>query len=282
MQEFFASLIAATHWNGLSMLDSALCPKASPTGLWTKLSWTVTEALSQPVLYHPAVVMGVLVAVAIWPWVWRRDRWKKPAMAMSLGLLVVYLAARSPILTGIGNQLLVGFIPADSGEKAQAIVVLGRGPQHNPMRAQVAEQLWQAQRAPLIFASGRVDAPLIADLISAQVPAATVSGEPCSLTTNQNAEFTAALLTPQDVRTIILVTDAPHMLRSLLTFQSFGFKVIPHVSPLNPRTDRSKRRFLVFRESVGLISYGLLGRYFSREVPPLSMIYSHTHPKPHA
>ncbi len=159
---------------------------------------------------------------------------------------------------------------------------MGRGPQHNPMRAQVAEQLWQAQRAPLIFASGRGDAPLIADLVRAQVPAATVSGEPCSLTTNQNAEFTAALLMPQGVRTIILVTDAPHMLRSLLTFQSFGFKVIPHVSPLNPNTDRSKRRFLVFRESIGLVSYSLLGRYFSREVPPPSVIYSHIHSKPHA
>ncbi|PZO55219.1 MAG: YdcF family protein [Phormidesmis priestleyi] len=274
--------MVASDWNGLSMLDSALCPQASPTGVWTKLSWAITEALSQPGLYHPAVVIGILVSVAIWPWVWRRDRWKKPVMAMSLGLLVVYLAARSPILTGIGNQLLVGFIPADSGEKAEAIVVLGRGAQHNPMRAQVAERLWQAKRAPLIFASGRGDAPLIADLVSAQVPKAAVSGEPCSLTTNQNAEFTAALLMPQGVHTIVLVTDAPHMLRSLLTFKSFGFKVIPHISPLNPNTEQRNRRFLVFRESIGLVSYGLLGRYFSREAPPPSVIYVHPHSKPHA
>lgn len=233
------------------------------------LNWTVIYVFSQP-----AVVVLFLLALAIWPWVLHLNWWKKPAVTFSSCLLVAYLALLSPLFISFGNRLLVDSVPPDRGGKAGAIVVLGRGPLQNPSRVAEAQALWKRQRAPLIFASGRIDAPLIADLVRAKVPAEAVSGEPCSRTTEENAEFTAAILRPQGVRTIILVTDPPHMLRSLLTFESFGFKVIPHTSPLDPETDRVRRRFMLFRESVGLVSYGLMGRYAAREVPPASVIYA--------
>ncbi len=253
------------------MLDPALCQPLSSPGLWPKvnLNWTVIYGLSQP-----AVMLSLLLALAIWPWILRLNWWKKPALAFSSCLLVAYLAVLSPLFISFGNRLLVDSVPPDRGGQADAVVVLGRGSQQNSSRAQEAQALWQRQRAPLIFASGRNDAPRIADLVRSKVPAEAVSGEPCSRTTDENAEFTAAILRPQGVRTIILVTDPPHMRRSLLTFESFGFKVIPHTSPLASETDSVHRRFLLFRESVGLVSYGLMGRYAAREVPPTSVIYA--------
>ncbi|MEL6555323.1 MAG: YdcF family protein, partial [Cyanobacteria bacterium J06621_11] len=125
---------------------------------------------------------------------------------------------------------------------------------------------WQDQRAPLILSSGRVDAPMIAGQLikKAKIPRSVVVQERCSLSTAENAEFTAAILLHRGLSKIILVTDSLHMLRSLLTFKSFGFEVIPY--PVTIPADTGKRRFIEFRESLGAISYGLTGRYFSKEI----------------
>jgi uncharacterized SAM-binding protein YcdF (DUF218 family) len=97
------------------------------------------------------------------------------------------------------------------------------------------------------------------------LPHDAVNGEPCSRTTEENARFTAALLKPDGTRRIILVTDPPHMLRSLLTFHSYGFDVIPHISPLSNQLSYHKQGFLVFREYIGLASYSVLGRFAPRD-----------------
>lgn len=255
------------------MLDPALCQQASSTGWWPGW-WPRAPWMLLYVLSNPAIVLLVLLVLAMLPWLTHQNKWKKPAVTVSSCLLVSYLIVLSPLFMSLGDRLLVDFVPPDRGGKADAIVVLGRGLPHNPNRVKEAQALWQRQRAPLVFASGRIDAPVIAELVRSKVPAEAVSGEPCSRTTEENAEFTAAILRPQGVRTIILVTDPQHMLRSLLTFESFGFEVIPHTSPLSPETDPVHRRFLVIRESVGLVSYGLMGRYSAREVPPTSVIYA--------
>lgn len=255
------------------MLNDSLCQQVSHTRLST-----VVGKMLLPALSHPLILATILVALASLPWVLKRRRWKKPVAALGIVLLVGYLAVISPVASWLGTQLLVGFLPADVGEKADAIIVLGRGEQQNPVRAEIAGTLWHAKRAPLIFTSGRNDAPLIAQLIQQEFPKAVVEGEPCSLTTDQNAEFTASLLRPLGIKKIILVTDPPHMWRSLLTFQSFGFEVIPHLSPLSKSTDPAQKKFMVFRETMGLLSYGLMGRYVPKQVPSPSIIYSSKQP----
>jgi hypothetical protein len=57
------------------------------------------------------------------------------------------------------------------------------------------------------------------------------------------------------------------MLRSLLTFRSLGFTVIPHLSPLPPDLPQGKKAVMVFYEYMGLVSYGLRGRYFPQSIP---------------
>jgi len=45
-----------------------------------------------------------------------------------------------------------------------------------------------------------------------------------------------------------------------------SFTVTPHPSPIPSSLDFKRRQFMVLREWVGLISYGMMGRYFSRQV----------------
>jgi uncharacterized SAM-binding protein YcdF (DUF218 family) len=188
-------------------------------------------------------------------------------------LLGLYFASASPLAIALGQQALTQFVPPDQGQPADAIVVLGRGSEMRRDRADIAADLWRQGRAPLIFASGVHDAPaMVSYLKQAQgLPTDAVDGEPCSRTTDENALFTAERLRPNAVKRIILVTDPPHMLRSRLTFQSLGYEVIPHYSPLSPKLNGRTASLLVFREYVGLAAYGAMGRLTSREVPPAAV-----------
>ena len=51
--------------------------------------------------------------------------------------------------------------------------------------------------------------------------------EPDSRTTQENADFAARLLLPRGVKTIVLVTHAIHMPRSVAVFEKAGFAVVP-------------------------------------------------------
>ena len=252
----------------IETIDPSVCSQASPTRTWAVLSSLLLFALSRPLL--AIALLGFLASLfgLLTP-----RAWKKRVMMAGAALALGYLLLISPAVSALGTRLLTAFVPPDSGEAADAIVVLGRGYEQNAARSHIAGALWQAQRAPLIFPSGRKDALMMATLLQSDFPSAPVATEPCSATTDENAEFSAALLRPAGVETIILVTDPTHMWRSLLTFQSFGFKVIPHYTPLSPDTIPTKRRFLFVRETVGLFNYALLGRYRSRKTPTVSVIY---------
>jgi uncharacterized SAM-binding protein YcdF (DUF218 family) len=215
------------------------------------------------------LVVGVLVLWGVARFVMQRGfkrslplRW---LIRLEVGALVLSLALLSPWGVGLANRGLVALLPPDAGGLTDAIVVLGRGPGLQNQRVSAAVALWQAQRAPLIFASGVGDAEdALAKLRVQGIPESALDGEGCSLTTEENARFTAAMLKPRGVQHILLVTDPPHMLRSLLTFQSFGFQVTPYPASL-PTLTRQQKTFMVFSEYGGLMNYGLRGRFFSRE-----------------
>ncbi|HEY9668428.1 MAG TPA: YdcF family protein [Coleofasciculaceae cyanobacterium] len=173
-------------------------------------------------------------------------------------LLLFGLTATLPLLIFWVAELgLLRFLPPDSGAAADAIVVLGRGPIAAEQRINSAAQLWQAKRAPLVFTTGRGDAQRMIERLEAKgLPKQALDGDNCALTTLQNAVFTAAILQQQDFRTIVLVTDEPHMLRSLLVFRAQGFTVIPHPIPLPKNWGFKEKYFITLREFTGLISYG--------------------------
>ncbi|WP_246564665.1 YdcF family protein [Leptothoe spongobia] len=149
----------------------------------------------------------------------------------------------------------------DPSASADAIVVLGRGPDYTKYRTDAAIQLWNAGKAPHIFISGILDAPVIIELATNRgIPAVSISGESCSRSTWENA-FYSELLMPNQVAsspkpTILLITDELHIARATLIFRSFGFEVIPH--PV--KADFSMWREHIFREFFVLIYYAVSGR----------------------
>lgn len=239
------------------MLNPNQCSTDIPTLYWTGLSWQLFNWLTNPTLVIP--VLFILIAL---PWGIKPIRHKPRWSAAAAGLLLIYLLALSPKAIVLGNRVLVRNLPPDNGQPADAIVVLGRGGDLRQERVNVAAQLWRAKRAPIVFASGRGDAEEIAERLQAQgIPQSAIDGEPCSRTTNENAQLTASSLKPRRVQRIILVTDPPHMLRSVLTFQGQGFDVIAHPNPFPRTLSEKKKGFLVFREYFGLVSYKLQGRF---------------------
>ncbi|MBL1175509.1 YdcF family protein [Pantanalinema sp. GBBB05] len=244
------------------MLEQTLCATRPATEQWIKFATWLIDSLFNPVI----VILAVLLLFGVlWLLIPHYRRW---LTRIAAGLVIGYLLLLSPPAVAISNRLLLGFVPGDSGQPADAIVVLGRGVGLRQSRADVAAQLWHTNRAPLVFISGRYDAPPIAEMVAQQgVPTTAISGESCSATTEENARFTTELLKPRQVNRIVLVTDSPHLLRSMLTCRSLGFEVIPHASPL-PQLEPTQKAFLVFREYFGIVAYGLRGRFLARDLPP--------------
>lgn len=251
----------------LPQLNSSLCQPQTASGQWANLTWWLFDLFT-----HSAWVLPILVGLILLPWLLRL-RWKRQISGLGCVCLLLYSLVCSPLGVQWGSRALVGLLPSDGGQVSDAIVVLGRGPELRSERIQEATALWQQQRAPLVFVSGWGDAEPMQQLLVAQgVRPEAVAGEPCSRTTEENAQFTAALLQPQGIRRILLVTDPPHMLRSWLTFRSFGFLVTPHPNPLPQKLQLRKQAFLLVREYLGLASYGLLGRFAPRTAPAASQL----------
>ena len=245
------------------MIDPSLCPMDA-AGRWAFFSWQVFN-----VLVSPHLVLPVIFAVIVLPWLLPPLRYKRVISGFGGLLLLMYFLIGSPIGITAGSQILTSFLPDDSEVKTDAIVVLGRGPELRQERVKIASQLWRDNRAPLLFASGWGDAVEIVDsLKQAGIPQQAIDGGPCSRTTEQNALYTAELLKPRGVHRILLVTDPPHMLRSFLTYRSLGFDVIPHPNPLPLQLAQQKEAFLIMREYLGLVSYGLTGRFSPRRLDP--------------
>ena len=80
--------------------------------------------------------------------------------------------------------------------------------------------------------------------------------------------FTASIQQPQGVKRILLVTDPPHMLRSLLTFRNVGFEVIPHKSSV-PHLTQTRKAMMMFYEYLGLVKYGLEGELVPQNMAKL-------------
>lgn len=135
----------------------------------------------------------------------------------------------------------------DALPPAQAIVVLGgsvRGPRlpqrPYPDLGASADRLWHAARlhragkAPLLVLSGGTvhegeppEAGAMRQfLLELGVAAGAMVLEPASVTTAENAAFSAQLLRQRDIQQVLLVTSALHMRRARALFEREGIRVI--------------------------------------------------------
>ena len=123
--------------------------------------------------------------------IWHLPGFKLMMWATSI-LLVLGL---SPWLLNRLLQTVV--VRSDTGETADAIVVLGRGPEYTEYRTDTAVKLWNENRAAHIFVSGITDAPIIIKSAKDRgIPIAHISGEVCSRSTWENALYTGMLIPP--------------------------------------------------------------------------------------
>jgi uncharacterized SAM-binding protein YcdF (DUF218 family) len=229
------------------MFDSRFCAREI-TQFPIEFGW---QQLRSPILLFLIILIVVLVSFWLIARVWRRKFQK--LVFPSITVLVCSLIAVGLISFVAINGL---FLPADPGTSVDAIVILGRGRALRMDRARVATQLWQAERAPVIFVSGSGDALPIINLLRAQgIPQQVIDGENCSMTTKENAIFSAAILQQRNIQRIILVSDAPHMWRSLIEFRDYGFSVIPRTSRLPAEWGFRQKAYIALRESVGLPWY---------------------------
>lgn len=244
------------------MFESALCDRPFtgfplfPTG--SQLDW----------LKIPLLLVLLLLAFFGLRWIRSLSRCKRRLSSPKAILLLTGFMATLVVLLAVADKGLVLFVPADSGTQAEAIVVLGRGTELATSRVNVVHQLWQAQRAPVIFVSGTYDAPrMLTQFKEKGIPESVLDGENCSLTTAENALFTASILQQRGIRRILLVTDELHIWRSLLDFRDRGFTVIPHISPLPNNMSFTEQAFLTFREYLLLIAAGIQELLYGQRVP---------------
>ena len=256
------------------MIDLSSCPRLDSK--WTTLTELFSRALT---LYFPLSVRAALIVFLCFTLAWlywtvprskyRRYRsfyWNRRRTRMVVAMTVICLLVTSPPSVNLASKILTTQVAPDSGMKVDAIVVLGREKRVMGDRVAVSAKLWQEKRAPKIFVSGIGAAPIMLGQLKAiGIPVEGLDGEGCSLTTEENARFSAEKLKPQGVKRILLITDAPHLLRSLLTFESFGFDVIPHATNLPRDLGYREKAAIVFREYGGLIIYSLKGRFFLRQ-----------------
>lgn len=227
------------------------------TEQWTHFSWSVFYGLSQPWLVILLLLSLILVMQRL-----SHSRWRRKLSRSFTLLLLIYLIVISPPIASLLSQGLVQFVPIDSGAQSDAIVVLSRGTEAVGSRYELAIRLWQTNRAPRIFVTAENNVQYMLSLLHQKnISSRVLSGTACALTTQDEASSTAVILGPRGIRKIILITDPPHMLRSLLTFKSFGFSVIPDMSPLSPQLSSITLSLLALREYVGLLSYAALGRF---------------------
>ncbi|MCL6436145.1 MAG: YdcF family protein [Leptolyngbyaceae cyanobacterium HOT.MB2.61] len=113
--------------------------------------------------------------------------------------------------------------------------MLGRGPRLEADRLEVAAALWRIKRAPRIFVSGRGDAVrMFMELQKKGVPEQALGGEECSMTTGENAKFTATVLKPQGIQKILLVTIPPPCCDRSLPSKAQVLMSLPLPAPYPP------------------------------------------------
>ncbi len=225
---------------------------------WVDLNWALYDWLSSPKRVSLALLITIIVS---WLGLKRQPRLRQWFSRTAIAILLLYWLIIAPITAPVLTGVLVNFLPTDSGRTADAIVVLTRSDDVMGDRYESAIKLWEAKRAPRLFVTTQHNLELTQTLLQVRghLPQ-IVSATDCARTTKDEATSTAVILGSQGVKSVILSTDTPHMLRAYLTFQGVGFSVIPHPVDLPPSLSSAKRSFLVVREYLSLASYAALGR----------------------
>ncbi len=231
----------------INQLQWELCDR--PPLSWITWREVLLQLVAQPGYAYGLLVIALLLS-SLRPW----TRYLRPALlGLGLSLLLVYSPLGTHILTDFLNRLL----PTALVHPAQAIVLLGRGPDIAAATTQTAAKLFIKGYAHRVYVSG--DSPNTGHrLIELGIPANRVAGDTCAGTTWENAVYTAQKLQPKGVKRIILITDRWQLPRATAAFHKQRFEVSSVAS--QPKLGDRQENYLAIRETLGTLSYRLLGR----------------------
>ncbi len=255
-----------------------------------------------PLFFYPLgfTCGAILLALVL---LWKRPRWA--AGVLLVGVLVLWVSSTGLVAAALTHSLESRYLPPAVLPTADAIVVLGGGvrPASPPRplpdvteegdRILYGAKLYRDGKAPvLILSGGRIawqgngspESPESADMAQLAalmgVPRSAIMEDPTSLTTYENAVNVKRILEINNLQSILLVTSASHMPRSMAIFQRLGVKaiaaptdfLIPNATPSNPGVsleavllkalpDAESLRYTTraIKEYVGLFVYWLRG-----------------------
>jgi uncharacterized SAM-binding protein YcdF (DUF218 family) len=231
----------------------------------------LTNLVIPPTSLAYLALLGLLLA---------RRRRGRTGMAVSLAALAGVLALGMPVTS---RALLVSLEGGDApppAEPPQAVVILSADVDRTPnglepdsltlQRLLAGARLWQRTHLPVLVSGGPLrpgDTPVAAVMARTlerdfHVPVRWIEGR--SETTWENAANSAAILLPEGVRSVYLVTHAWHERRSVLAFRHFG--LVPTVASVPadivtinfvPTAAGWVRSFYALHEWIGLGIYSV-------------------------
>ena len=212
---------------------------------------SVSSFLAGLILPVNLCVVLLIIAVTLW-----FIRWRKLATLIAgAGILwvVFWSLPASSLWAGGRLEQMYPYKTPTSLPVTQAIVVLGGSTangRHNwfepydneraRARVDAAAELYKAGRAPKVVVSGAAlegsvsESQIMANALRQQgVPESAIVQESNSLTTYENALYTARELEKMGIHSVILVTSALHMPRSMGVFKRQG--IDPIAAPATPQ-----------------------------------------------
>jgi uncharacterized SAM-binding protein YcdF (DUF218 family) len=239
---------------------------------------------------------GLLLLLLVLAWWLRRSRPRLAGLCFAVGLGGFWLMSL-PIVVQWSAAQLEREAPlsrdewSSLGQHADAIVVLGSGRERGDAawdsdqptgigleRLRYAARLAKASGLPVLTSGGLhygappSEAQLMADSLRDDFGVAVRWQEGESRTTWENAQLTAQMLLPQDIKRVVVVTQAAHMPRAVWSFRKAGFDVVPapmgflggdNARPLGgwmPEFKSIWQSGQLMNEAVGQVGYSLFYR----------------------
>jgi uncharacterized SAM-binding protein YcdF (DUF218 family) len=252
-----------------------------------------------PLFFYPLGAACFFLTIALILW-WLKSRWTP--VAIWVALIILFLSGNARMSNWLAQSLEWQNIPKAELPTADAIVILGGAtrsqayPRPDVDFADSGDRVWygatlyRAGKAPKIIVSGgRITwkgngSPESDDmtklLVEMGVPQQDIIPEANSFNTRDNAVNVKQILQEQNFKTILLVTSAMHMPRSMAIFKHLGINAIAaptdyRISQLeleqpNRQTEAAILSFIpsedclslttqAIREYIGILIYKLRG-----------------------
>ena len=190
-----------------------------------------------------AACLLLIIALGLW---WAKSK-LTPAF-IGAALIILFLSGNTWVSNGLAQSLEWQNIPNGELPTADAIVVLGGGirsqayPRPDVDFSDAGDRVWyganlyRAGKAPKIIVSGgRIvwqgggkpeSEDLTKLLMTMGVPEADIIPESESMNTRDNGVYVQKILKANNFKTILLVTSAMHMPRSMAIFKHLGITAI--------------------------------------------------------